>query len=249
MIKQKMKNFWNMILKAFYPRYGCYACGREMEEPERCLCKRCESKMLRLEGNLCLKCGTPIPEPSKYCNKCRKDEDICYNAVRSCFEYDDLCANIVAGLKYKGRKYVVPFMAKEMVKTLELFGDNIDIIIPAPISDKRKRKRGFNQTELLANEINDIIGETAEIRTDIITREKEVKPQAKLKREDRLKNLEGVFKLAKRPNLSGKVVLLVDDVITTGTTINEISRKLKKLKPRAIYVLTFAKTIMPEVNR
>lgn len=249
MFKQKLKNLWSVLAKAFYPRFSCYACGREMEEPEKHVCKRCNENMFRLDGNLCLRCGEPIPEPSKFCNKCRKDEDICYNAARSCFEYNELSANVVAGLKYKGRKYVVPFMAKEMVKAMEAFGDVPDIIIPAPISDKRRHKRGFNQTELLAEEINDLIGKASEIRTDIIVREKEIKPQVGLKCDDRLSNLDKAFKLAKRPSLVGKVVLIVDDVMTTGTTINEISRKIKKLKPKAIYALTFAKTLSPDTKK
>lgn len=243
----KFKEIWKIITKSFYPGFSCYSCGREMENPDDCLCERCKKEIVKLEGNLCLKCGEPISEPSRYCDECRKNnEDIKFNAARAVYAYDETTARIVSGLKYKSKKYVANFMAREMARLIDVIGDKPDIIIPAPISKKRLRKRGYNQSEILATKLNNIWGNTAEVRTDIVIRAKDVKPQVGLKREDRKHNLDGVFRLAKLPSLEGKIVYIVDDVFTTGTTSNEIARKLKRLKPRAIYVITFAKNLALE---
>ena len=247
MIKQKMKNVLKSITNLFFPRYSCYSCGREMESPEDCLCERCKKNIVKLEGNLCLKCGEPIYEPSRYCDECRtNNEDIKFNSARAVYAYDEITARIVANLKYKSKKFVVGFMAREMAKLVGEIGDCPDVIIPAPISKKRLKSRGYNQSELLAREINKNLNDVAEIKTDLVVRVKEVKPQVGLTREDRKHNLDGVFKLSKLSSLEGKVVYIIDDVFTTGTTSNEIARKLKRLKPKAIYVLTFAKNLYVE---
>ena len=139
-------------------------------------------------------------------------------------------------------------MAKEMLCMLEKEGAMPDIIIPVPITEKRKRFRSFNQSVLLAQEMQELAGGAFDVRTDIVLRIKERPPQAKLKREERLVNLKGIFALNNKESLIGKKVLILDDVFTTGSTVSEVAKTLKPLNPQAIMVLTFAKTCLNSDN-
>ena len=243
-----IKNIWAKFVKALYPEYGCFVCGRENEHPEKYICPRCEKVVRRLNGTLCEKCGAPVSGLEKYCLNCKNNSDLFFTKARAVFVYDENTSKPVMGLKYNGKKFIVPFMAKEMNSVLDSFGEKPDIIVPVPTTAKRLKKRGFNQAELLANELQKICGGTASVETNLIVRDKEVPAQVNLTRKERLENLKGSFKLISKPKLNGKVVLIVDDVFTTGATSNEVARVLSRLKPKAIYVLTFAKTLFDEDN-
>lgn len=243
-----IKNIWAKFIKVLYPEYGCFICGRENEHPENYICPRCEQVVYRLKGTLCEKCGAPVPGIAKLCLNCKNNNELYFTKARAVFAYDENTSKPVMGLKYNGKKYLVPFMAKEMKAVLKEFKEKPDIIIPVPTTAKRLKKRGFNQAELLAYELSEQCGKEMEVQTKLIYRSKEVHTQVNLTRKQRLENLKGAFKLTNNKSLEGKVVLIVDDVFTTGATSNEVARVLSRLKPKAIYVLTFAKTLFDEDN-
>lgn len=241
----KFKNFfvsiWENIKNTLFPEYSCYICGIELQHPKDHICENCKKELIKQEGNVCLVCGDMIPEPNQYCDICKKEARL-FDMARSCYKYNEASSRLVMGLKYSKQKFLVPFMAKEMLLKLEEFGAMPDIIIPVPLSDKRQKERGFNQSELLAYELADLLDRPNLVNTNIIKRSQDRIPQAKLSGEERRKNLIGAFTIVDKTKLTNKVVLIVDDVFTTGSTVSEISRMLLKLKPKAILVLTFAKT-------
>jgi len=167
-----------------------------------------------------------------------------FDYARACYEYNETSRKIVMDLKYRSKKFLVPFMATEMLLKLEDFGAMPDIIIPVPISSKRQKDRGFNQSELIAEEMASITSGKLEVNNKIIEKIKDSVPQASLSGAERLKNLDGAFKLIDRKSLRGKNILIVDDVFTTGSTVNEVAKEIRKLHPASINVLTFAKTVV-----
>jgi len=115
----------------------------------------------------------------------------------------------------------------------------VELIIPVPLHPKRLRWRGFNQSVLLARQVS----RAYNIPLDpfVIYRNKETPPQTQLREEERRKNVRGVFSLNPRKPIDGKRVLLVDDVYTSGATVNECSRSLKRGGAKEVYVLTLAR--------
>ena len=120
------------------------------------------------------------------------------------------------------------------------WGIKADVVIPAPLSPKSFKTREYNQAELIAKVFSSY--SKLPVETKAIYKIKDTKKQAKLSKEDRLTNLDKAFKRNPKVKIKDKVVLLIDDVFTTGTTVNEISKELLKGKPKAIYVITPAKT-------
>ena len=240
--KNFMKRIRDKILDLLFPEYSCYVCGRELIEPKNHICDHCLKSMIVINGNICKKCGMPIPEGNGYCDTC-KTREYAYDTARACYHYNEMSGKIVMDLKYNKKKFVVPFMATEMLLKLEEFSVMPDIIVPVPISKRRYKERGFNQAELIADEMSEMTGGKVVVGGSLVEKVVDSVPQARLKGRERLNNLSGAFKLATRKSLKGKNVLIIDDVYTTGSTVNEVAKVLRKLHPDTINVLTFAKTV------
>ncbi len=114
-----------------------------------------------------------------------------------------------------------------------------DTIIPVPISKKRLKNRGYNQSYLIAKEISKKTG--VKLENNCLTKTKNIIEQSKLNKEQREKNIKGVYKLNNKQKLENKKILLFDDIYTTGSTANECCKILKQAKPNKIAVLTIAK--------
>jgi len=143
------------------------------------------------------------------------------------------------------------FLLEEIASHITMYGIESVVIIPIPLSKKRKKERGFNQIELLLKEVSKKHTDIAPlIQTDILIKHKDTKPQTHLKREDRLKNVKGAFKIKiKRSNFSifdplvGKDIILIDDVVTTGATTLEASKTLIKAGARSVRIIAIARTL------
>lgn len=118
---------------------------------------------------------------------------------------------------------------------------NPDIILPVPLHPKRLRWRGFNQALVLAR----VIGRRWQIPVDpfILVRSRETPPQTQLSEKERRKNVRGAFSLNSRKTVKGRIILLVDDVYTSGATVNECSRVLRRAGAKEVYVLTLARAV------
>lgn len=114
-----------------------------------------------------------------------------------------------------------------------------DTIIPVPISTKRKMQRGYNQSFLIAKKIAKSLN--LEIINNCLYKDKNIIEQSKLNKEDRQKNIQGVYKLKNKEKLVNKKILLIDDIYTTGSTVNECCKILKQANPRKIDIFTIAK--------
>lgn len=240
-LKHKIKDILSKLFGELVPEHECISCGKEIADGTAfMLCDNCKSEITWLNGKVCSKCGDKLPENgSMICDNC-KDKDYFFDSNVSCCYYSEKSAAIVKGLKYGNRKYYAKYIAKIMSLSKSTF-ENIDIITFVPVSKKRRRERGYNQSEEIAKCLGEIVN--IEVK-NLLVKTFDGKHQAKLSQAERLKNLAGSFELADGADteIKGKHILIVDDVFTTGTTLNECSKVLKKAKPKKIASITFTKT-------
>jgi competence protein ComFC len=142
--------------------------------------------------------------------------------------------------KFRGRKDVGRFLVVLLKKKLQPLSSHIDIIVPLPGTQRRLRERGFSQTFLLSQEISRVMDRPVEYRSLIKSRE--TRDQYTLNRDERNKNLLGAFSVVNNQAVKGKRILLVDDLFTTGNTVYEASKMLKRAKAQRVEVFALART-------
>lgn len=170
--------------------------------------------------------------------------------ITSLFSYKDpLVRELVWQIKYKENRKLISAVSSLLYETIledlsqkRFFEEETPLLVPIPISRGRLRERGFNQADLICRQITIISNEKIfDYRPDALIKVRETIPQTKTRsRSERLKNLKDVFKVSNPAKISGKIVILIDDVATTGTTIKEAKRTLKNAGARKIYAYTIA---------
>jgi len=135
----------------------------------------------------------------------------------------DLMRGIIHNLKYRNKRSLARRLGEWMAGTLQ-GGEGFDVVIPVPLHSARRRERGYNQSDLLAREVAAHLG--IPFLTRALKRVKNTRSQTGLKREERLLNVQGAFRVKDKPAVSGKAVLLVDDVTTTGATLKACGEAL-----------------------
>ena len=239
----KIKDFFEKIcLEIFVDKYNCIVCDEELREKSRYgLCENCLKDMTFLKDDICKKCGRLQYNEADYCLTC-KEHLRNFDSARSCVVYDDKAKEIVRGLKFGRRKYLAKYVSNFLIERYEeCYADkNIDYIIPVPIMKKRQEERGYNQAEAIAKKLGEHYN--LPIRTDVVEKIRQNEEQAKLSGKAREDNVIGVYKAVDSKEVKDKTVLIVDDVITTGSTASELAKILVKAKAKNVYVLTFAST-------
>ena len=159
----------------------------------------------------------------------------------SIFKYEGMVRKLILNYKFNEKSYMYMTFVNLLLKDKKIFENikNYDTIIPVPISKKRQKERGYNQCELIAKEIAKKI--KLEYRNNCLIKTKNIIEQNKLNKEEREKNIIGVYNLENGQLLENKKILLIDDIYTTGSTVNECSKILRKANPNKIGILTIAK--------
>ena len=220
------------LLGLVYP-IRCVSCGAGGE----LLCGKCAAEMAPLERLNCLVCGRPAVGGLTH--------PICRSRwaperFLAAFPYRGPARRLVQALKYKRLRAVARIMAGLLIGELHEMGIEFGPqarVVPIPLSFWRKSSRGFNQAELLARALGESLG--LDFRAELLRRVKDTSSQVSLTRPERQANVRGVFAVAEE--LHGEDVLLVDDVVTTGATVREATRVLKKAGAGQVWVLAFAK--------
>lgn len=226
----------------------CSACGKELLSHIRGgLCPECEKTSVKLGTDICGKCGRVLANEAEFCDTCIRSERAFVRA-RSCYVYEGAPKKFVYRLKFGGRRYLAAFIAEAMVDRYLDCGFECDCVVAVPLSAKRKRKRGYNQTELIAEELSSRL--KLPLIDGALVKTKENKPQTKLTRREREENVRGVYEVTSPETFKGRRVLVVDDVMTTGATLGEVSRVLYKAKARSVEALTYCSTrfVSPSEN-
>ena len=221
------------ILDIFYPRC-CPVCQKILKDQRRMICPECEKKLRPIGHPRCYKCGKPIEE-GEYCKDCQKHTHI-FDQGRGIFVYDGIMRRSVTRYKYYGCREYGDFYAKAMYRYAwkNLNQWKPDLIVPVPIYKSKERLRGFNQAAYLAERLGCYTG--IPVDTDLVQKVVKTKSQKKLNAMQRRKNLEKAFLVTK--NIRGKDVLVIDDVYTTGSTIDAMAGCLRKRGAKNIYFLT-----------
>ena len=226
------------ILNIFYPNHiKCVLCNKEISNEKYDMCEKCRNSLPLLDGNLCLRCGQEILEHNKYCDNCKR-HTWCFEKAISAVKYTDKMISLVHRLKYHNGKYLADIMADIMIDSLKNFDIPFDIIVPVPMSVQKQKSRGYNQAELLANAVATKLNKPVDTTT--LLRIRENISQTELSAKNRWDNMQGAF-ATNGHSFAGQNVLIIDDVYTTGATVNECSKILKtKAHANCVYILTFA---------
>ena len=212
---------------------ACVICNTQvLERRFSAVCPQCWDTLSPVAAPFCLRCGMPAVAIEGPCGRCRTGENI-FDFARSAVLFNQSARKIVHHLKYADRVSLarpIGCILRDLMRT-ECF--KAEVAIPVPLHRSRERQRGFNQAELIARNL------PLAVDTRILRRRKHTPSQTGLSRAERAKNLSAAFEL--RGDVAGARVLVVDDVLTTGATMNEIAKVLKRGKAARVEVLTFAR--------
>lgn len=239
-----MKAFVKDVLKEFldllYPDgINCFLCGGKLRGDHKYgICQSCIQNITFIGDRGCKGCGKHL-EGGGLCSDCQRFVHSFDRAYSLCV-YQGIIKDSIFLFKYGGRSYLArPFgsMMAERIKWIGL-DTGFELIVPVPLHPAKLRKRGYNQSLLLAKAIAAELKDKAVL--DILKRERDTPALSGLKRHERTKALEGAFNLKNRGALALKNILLIDDIYTTGTTADECARVLKDEGAGRVYVFTLS---------
>lgn len=222
-------------MEILYPE-TCHFCGKVCKEK---ICPECAKKIEYIQEPRCKRCGKPIRyEETEFCADCAKSPAF-YEQGRSVWLHKGPVRWSIYQFKYHNRRIYGEFYAEEMYR---LYGDKlkewgIELILPIPLHKRRKRKRGYNQAELIAKHLGKISGIPVETRA--VVRVQNTKPQKELNDKQRKKNLREAFRITKEWK-TPKNILLIDDIYTTGNTIDAVAKVLKEKGNHKVWFLTIS---------
>jgi ComF family protein len=229
------KRMSSVIKDAIFPEdVTCDLCGEELVADTRYrLCAKCTEDMPFIAGHVCLNCGVAIDNEADYGDRCKNNASL-FKLCRAPLLYDGKAREMLYGLKFSGKKYLVHTLGAMMADTYLKYNMQGEIIVPVPMSEKDVKKRGFNQAELLAYEV----GKRLDIPVlPALVKVKETSAQKELSGRERAENLEKAFEVI-YPQIKDRKILLIDDIFTTGATANECAKTLLKAKCKEVSVLT-----------
>ena len=223
------------ILDLLFP-YRCVGCRTEGQ----LLCEDCLSVQRRPSPPLCQSCGEEI-RAAGYCNNC-ENQPQAFESIRSSFLYQDAIREAIIQFKYKGITDLATVLGQEMAVTLAQWRVKCDLIVPVPLHHKRYKERGYNQAALLAK----VVGRESGMGLDdtSLVRHIATPQQARTKnREDRRRQVQNAFICADPKKVKNTQIVLVDDVCTTGATLDACAKVLKGAGARTVWGLTVARDL------
>ena len=225
-----LRPYAEILADLFYPQ-RCVGCSRRSSDV---LCRLCFETLPEITPPLCGRCGLPTAFEVYGCDGCRTVE-LAFDGARAPLRYEGVGEGAVHALKYDGyRRVVERLMAPLMAGSIE--GMRFDAVVAVPLHRARLAKRGFNQAELLGRAVAGKIGAPF---LDKLWAVRGTRDQVELTAASRRENVAGAFE--SRGPVTGRV-LLVDDVMTTGATLNECARVLKTTGAREVHALTLCRT-------
>jgi len=230
----QLKELKGAALDFLFPRF-CVGCGKEGDF----ICDSCQASLVRIEAPACPQCGKPQTD-SMLCSNCinwKADID----AIRSPFRFEGVIRKAVHEFKYRNLRAIAGQLAHFLGDYLTENPIPYEVLVPVPLHDKRLKERGYNQSALLAKELSRITG--FPVNETCLVRNVYNVPQAKTRNvEERKQNVIGIFSVV-NDDLLEKKVLLIDDVTTSGATLNACASPLKKTGAASVWGLTLAREI------
>jgi ComF family protein len=240
-----MTPFWHALIDFFFPP-KCLFCGESLGElPDDHPCPLCSSRIKSFSHPHCPCCGLGFgdtPGEDHLCSRCLTEERH-FTRARAIGPYEGLMAEAISRFKYQGASR----LAKPLGALLAEYKDpefpfaDFELILSVPLHPRRLRQRGFNQSLLLARRVS----HTHSIPLDFtaLRRTRHTEPQTQLSGPERQKNIRGAFEVRRPEGIAEKHILLIDDVFTTGATVQECAKVLLKAGAERVDVLTLARAL------
>lgn len=233
-----MRKMAERILNLIYPR-RCAMCDALLAGKQLYICRQCEPKLQIIREPYCLKCGKMLErEEDEYCRDCLLHPHL-FERGRSLLVYDGPVKQSLYRFKYGGRKeyakayaYLAESRLGEYIKEIRP-----EALLPVPLHRKRYRMRGYNQSEVFARELGRRMG--IPVVSKMVSRVKNTLPQKELDLSDRQNNLKKAFKI-NRNDVKLNTIIIIDDIYTTGSTIDALSATLREAGVQNIYFLTIS---------
>ncbi len=215
-------------------------CGTLTCANDNSLCAECAGSLVTVPEPQCPGCGGPVDGILAQCSECLAAGVRPWRQAKAVFLYKGAARELILQLKFHRHTETAPLLAAYAAGVLNQFPDRFDYIVPVPLHWLRYLQRGYNQSSLVAAELSKLSG------IPVLNALKRVKyggHQARRKRQARLQAMRGSFKLRKNMDLSGKTVLLLDDVFTTGATLSAAAVALQFGHPQDIDVLSLGRRL------
>ena len=201
------------------------------------LCPACDADLPRLAGTLCPRCALPSPGAA-VCGRCLADAPR-YDATVAALAYRFPADTLVHALKFRSQLALAPLMGDLLIEAIR---ERIDLVVPVPLSRERLRERGYNQAAEIARHV--ARERRARLELTIVIRERDTRAQADLPWSDRARNVRGAFRCER--SLDGAAIAVVDDVMTTGATLDELAATLKRAGAARVVNWVVARTFPPD---
>jgi len=232
-----MSRIIDVFVDFFFPNV-CVICGKNTNNTKSSVCHTCIQKIDYIKSSHCVTCYQPLPDGGAHCWQCKRTK-YHFEIIIAVGKYSGILRELI--LKFKEKDFLKENLGEILLNALKsnLNIDKIDYIVPVPLSKKREFYRGYNQAMLLAEYISGKTGKN--IIVNNLIRVKNTKAQYELNREERLLNLKDVFELKEPWFFKNKSIVIIDDIATTCSTLEECSRVLKKSGAKNVYGLVLAR--------
>ena len=231
-----LRNLFDIFLP---PR--CLVC-RDVVYKENGLCHKCFKNFCFLSDQSCPVCGRPYTFPVEknelICGKCLTNPPS-LQGLKAVFAYDEYSKKLILSFKHADRTDLVPFLSKLLYYRGKHILENADYIMPVPLYWQRLMKRKYNQSALLTVKLSKITGKPYLLNT--LLRIKKTQSQGHKTREERIKNIQNAFCVHHAEKIKGKTIVLIDDVYTTGATLNECAKVLRQAGAKRVEALVLAR--------
>ena len=231
-MKEKIVKFLKQNI--FNLKWTCNACKEENFNGEY-FCPTCEKQFVYILENKCDHCGRLTSKPTLFCDDCT-GKNIEFDTARSVFEYQEPISSLIKGFKYDGKRYLGEVFASKMLKVFLSNFSSANVLTYVPMTETKLKQRGYNQSKLLAEELSRLTN--VEVM-ELAIKKKDTKAQATLSAKERKKNLKTSFKINKKL-AKDKNVVIVDDVLTTGSTADVLAKGFKDAGAKSVNVITIS---------
>ena len=224
----------------------CYHCACDLSwNNTHPLCKDCEQQLQPVGPLYCLRCGKPLPDGGAHCYDCRgtKGKQYACKVIRSALVFNPVLRPLVHAFKYADRPYLADYLAQWMNVSWQKYPDlaQVQVLVPVPLHPKKQKQRRYNQSELLARALAHLQG--LPVDSACLIRVRNTPSQTQFGRAGRLENMRGAFRCEQPANIKGKIVLLIDDVATTGATLEGCAEALKAAGAKKVIAYTLAREV------
>jgi len=227
----------NPVLNFFFPD-ACVICGDAPGKNNLSVCRRCLNKIEYIKPPYCQTCFLPLPDGGAHCWQCRKTK-YHFEKVIAVGKYTGVLRKLI--LKFKEKEFLKPALGNLLLEVLtkNVDSNQFELIVAVPLSKKKEFGRDYNQSQLMASLLADKLNK--KVVSGNLVRVKDTKPQFELTRKERLVNLRDAFFVKDSSLFKSKNIVLVDDIATTCSTLEECSKTLKNADAKKVFCAVLAR--------